>query len=151
MIVYAVVFGIIAGLIWSSKGGRYGGGFAWGFFLGIFGLLYVGFAKPRLPGSLHIGEGAETVRRVRLEGGAVIPAGYRTVVMNQSTIDAEPAVEITGPSGGTHWIPRSDLRGIPDAAWVAPREEKKCPRCAESVKAEAQVCRFCGHEFVTTP
>ena len=25
---------------------------------------------------------------------------------------------------------------------------KKCPRCAEIVKAEAQVCRFCGHEFV---
>lgn len=24
---------------------------------------------------------------------------------------------------------------------------KKCPRCAEIVKAEAQACRFCGHEF----
>jgi hypothetical protein len=24
---------------------------------------------------------------------------------------------------------------------------KKCPRCAESVKAAALVCRFCNHEF----
>lgn len=26
-------------------------------------------------------------------------------------------------------------------------DEKKCPRCAETVKAEALVCRFCGNEF----
>lgn len=70
--------------------------------------------------------------------------------MNEGTIEGEAAVEITGPSGGTHWMPRSDLRGVPNATWVAARE-KKCPRCAELVKAEAQVCRFCGHDFVTTP
>jgi hypothetical protein len=26
---------------------------------------------------------------------------------------------------------------------------KKCPRCAEIVKSEARVCRFCSHEFVS--
>lgn len=25
---------------------------------------------------------------------------------------------------------------------------KQCPRCAEDIKRAAQVCRFCGHEFM---
>ncbi|MBI4970070.1 MAG: superinfection immunity protein, partial [Rhodospirillales bacterium] len=28
-----------------------------------------------------------------------------------------------------------------------PEDSKTCPRCAESVKAAAQICRFCGHAF----
>ncbi|MBS0483012.1 MAG: Ltp family lipoprotein [Proteobacteria bacterium] len=26
-------------------------------------------------------------------------------------------------------------------------DERKCPQCAETVKAEAKICRFCGHSF----
>ena len=36
---------------------------------------------------------------------------------------------------------------------LAPRPdpEKACPKCAETVKAAATVCRFCGHTFEQTP
>lgn len=30
-------------------------------------------------------------------------------------------------------------------------DEKTCPRCAETIKAAAVVCRYCGHEFATEP
>ena len=36
----------------------------------------------------------------------------------------------------------------PDESTRMPNELKVCPMCAETVKAEARICRFCGHEFV---
>jgi hypothetical protein len=30
---------------------------------------------------------------------------------------------------------------------VSSSRTKKCPQCAEDVKADARICRFCRHEF----
>jgi uncharacterized paraquat-inducible protein A len=41
---------------------------------------------------------------------------------------------------------RDDIATI--AADVRRRNDgKECPKCAETVKQAAQICRFCGHEF----
>ena len=33
---------------------------------------------------------------------------------------------------------------------VASEPVKRCPDCAETIKAAANVCRFCGYRFETT-
>jgi ribosomal protein S27E len=35
-------------------------------------------------------------------------------------------------------------------AAAAPIKSKNCPECAESILADAKVCRYCGHHFLTT-
>lgn len=35
---------------------------------------------------------------------------------------------------------------IVEARQVAAGDARKCPHCAEIIKAEAKVCRFCGRE-----
>lgn len=38
-----------------------------------------------------------------------------------------------------------------DAEETEEVETKECPKCAETVKAKAAVCRFCGHDFAAKP
>lgn len=35
----------------------------------------------------------------------------------------------------------------PDEVELMHKGIKVCPMCAETVKAEARICRFCGHKF----
>lgn len=42
------------------------------------------------------------------------------------------------------------LSETPRPTLVADDPTKTCPRCAETVKAAALVCRFCGNEFAPT-
>lgn len=37
------------------------------------------------------------------------------------------------------------------AVAVRPEPTRTCPQCAESVRAEAKVCRFCGYKFIPDP
>lgn len=45
---------------------------------------------------------------------------------------------------------KADPKSI-ERSQLAQGDSKKCPQCAEIVKAEANVCRFCGHSFANTP
>lgn len=42
------------------------------------------------------------------------------------------------------------MKNVKEDAQVQQRiaQSKTCPRCAESVKTAAEVCRYCGHSFV---
>ncbi len=32
--------------------------------------------------------------------------------------------------------------------WAQDKTQKPCPKCAERVKKEAEICRYCAHNFL---
>ncbi len=53
-------------------------------------------------------------------------------------------------TSGSGWgIAGSVYRGLETGYREGMKEadEKECPKCAETVKYKAKICRFCGHEF----
>ncbi|WP_228290015.1 hypothetical protein [Marinobacter salsuginis] len=42
----------------------------------------------------------------------------------------------------------AELQSHPTTGYEASENTKECLRCAETVKAKAQACRFCGYDFV---
>ena len=49
-------------------------------------------------------------------------------------------------AGQTGWLPTAAVRVTGEVE----SDLKDCPRCAETVKRAAKVCRFCGHDFEST-
>jgi hypothetical protein len=41
----------------------------------------------------------------------------------------------------------NDITARTGTATVSSAENKKCPQCAELVKVDARICRFCQHKF----
>jgi hypothetical protein len=142
---YALVMGCVCLGVWQSKGGHPAVGFVLGFLLGIIGLLYVGFARPAGDGVAGLpqdGDIVRTVRRVRM-GGRSVPPGLTGRVLTFDLVDQDLMAKLE--TGGEQlWVPAGSVRVVRRGS---PRSEKVCPDCAETVKSEARVCRFCGHQF----
>lgn len=137
------IVGSIAGRVWRSKGGDYSAGFWMGALLHLLGLFYVAFAHPpKSVGEARPGDQIVLARPLKLDRGGRLPRGEAGEVLSTSRVDGVDVVEIR-TRRGTHLVASSGVV----VTSIGSSREKKCPECAEEVKVEAAVCRFCGYRF----
>jgi hypothetical protein len=75
----------------------------------------------------------------------VFIAGFIAGAKGRSTLEAVALALLLGPIGLLieALLPNRSSKGTP--AW------RVCPMCAECVRVEAKVCRYCGHELPPLP
>ena len=70
-----------------------------------------------------------------------LPAGFVTTAIDVARDADPPAVQIADKKGFPVWVVEYSL------ALAESRTYKKCPMCAEAVRSEAKICRFCQYDF----
>lgn len=91
-----------------SKGRSFVGFYIAGLFC-FFPALIVAMAVSRP--NIREGDIVRVTRRVDLDGGATIPQGYATKVLDVDVIDGEPVALVKGPAGSSHWISMKAVGG----------------------------------------
>lgn len=77
--------------------------------------------------------------------------GWLAAIIWAVNRDVREQGEDSAPSGPPYFLnePRLNERSIDNQA-IETGSTKKCPFCAEAIKAEALVCRYCGRDVVAT-
>ena len=167
--VFLIVVGILIFLAFGSSGQD--GGAAHNYFGGFF--LLVG-AVAFLAAWIRVktSEFAVTDKRVVIKVGLIRRRSIELLLRQVEAIGVDQGIlgRIVGyggitvaGTGGTKELFRSisnplefrrqvQIQSTTTEGTTAPAQdaaalEKTCPRCAESVKVAAKVCRFCNHEF----
>lgn len=78
--------------------------------------------------------------RVRLDDGSVVERSFRCL-LHRVVGFRLPLEGVAGVSPG------GESRVVDEAVTDGGEVHKGCPRCAEEVKLDAVVCRFCGYRF----
>ena len=161
-------FILALGLLFVISGGSSGAADGFGEFLICVGVLGVLAAWIRVKTS----EFAVTDKRVVIKVGLIRRRSLELLLRQVETIGVNQGILgrifgygalVIGGTGGTKelfpaisnplefrkqvQIQSTATDGGSAPTQASPGPEKTCPRCAESVKAAAKVCRFCNYDF----